>query len=95
MYRNSLNILPRRDKAIFYDCTNYYFEIEDNDPDIIDRETGEITAGLRRYGKSKENRPNPIVQMGMFMDYDGIPLVFRISPATNRSRHLHSPSKRS
>lgn len=80
VYRNSLNILPRRDKVVFYDCTNYYFEIEDNDPDIIDKGTGEITAGLRKYGKSKEHRPNPIAQMGLFMDYDGIPLAFRIFP---------------
>lgn len=91
VYRNSLNILPRRDKVIFYDCTNYYFEIEDNDPDVIDRETGEITAGLRRYGKSKEHRPNPIVQMGMFMDYDGIPLAFKIFPGNESEQKSLQP----
>jgi transposase, IS4 family protein len=84
VYRRSLDILPRRDKVVFYDCTNYYFEIEDNDPDVVDRDTGEFVEGLRKCGKSKEHRPNPIVQMGMFMDYDGIPLAFRVFPG-NRS----------
>lgn len=91
VYRHSLSILPRRDKAVFYDCTNYYFEIEDNDPDVIDKETGEITAGLRKYGKSKENRPNPIVQMGMFMDYDGIPLAFKIFPGNESEQKSLQP----
>lgn len=91
VYRNSLNILPRRDKVVFYDCTNYYFEIEDNDPDFIDKKTGEITAGLRRYGKSKEHRPNPIVQMGLFMDYDGIPLAFKIFPGNESEQTSLQP----
>lgn len=57
----------RNDKILFYDCTNYYFEIEEEDGD-------------KKYGKSKEHRPNPIVQMGMFMDGDGIPLAFLLFP---------------
>lgn len=91
VYRNSLSILPRRDKVVFYDCTNYYFEIEDNDPDVIDKETGEIIAGLRKSGKSKEHRPNPIVQMGMFMDYDGIPLAFKIFPGNESEQKSLQP----
>jgi transposase len=91
VYRNSLNILPRRDKALFYDCTNYYFEIEDNDQDRIDTNTGEVIAGLRKYGKSKEHRPNPIVQMGMFMDYDGIPLAFTIFPGNESEQKSLQP----
>jgi transposase len=91
VYRNSLNILPRRNKALFYDCTNYYFEIEDNDPDIIDKNTGEVIAGLRKCGKSKEHRPNPIVQMGMFMDYDGIPLAFTIFPGNESEQKSLQP----
>lgn len=91
VYRNSLNILPRRDKVVFYDCTNYYFEIEDNDPDIIDKETGEVIVGLRKSGKSKEHRPNPIVQMGMFMDYDGIPLAFKIFPGNESEQKSLQP----
>lgn len=91
VYRSSLSIMPRRDKVVFYDCTNYYFEIEDNDPDVIDKETGGFIAGLRKCGKSKEHRPNPIVQMGMFMDYDGIPLAFRIFPGNESEQKSLRP----
>lgn len=91
VYRRSLDILPRRDKAVFYDCTNYYFEIEDNDPDVVDRDTGELVEGLRKCGKSKEHRPNPIVQMGLFMDYDGIPLAFRIFPGNESEQKSLQP----
>ena len=91
VYRHSLGILPRRDKVVFYDCTNYYFEIEDNDPDTADKDTGELVKGLRRYGKSKEHRHNPIVQMGMFMDYDGIPLAFKIFPGNESEQKSLQP----
>lgn len=63
LYKNSLKYSKRNDKILFYDCTNYYFEIEDDDD-------------FRKYGKNKEHRPNPIVGMGLFMDGDGIPLAF-------------------
>lgn len=65
VYKNSLKLGARRDKVIYYDCTNYYFEIESE-------------SGIRKYGVSKEHRPNPIVGMGMMMDADGIPLAFDI-----------------
>lgn len=65
LYKNSLNVLKRNDKILYYDCTNYFFEIEHED-------------GYKQYGPSKENRPNPIVEMGLFMDGDGIPLAFSI-----------------
>ena len=67
VYRNSLKLGKRRDAVIYYDCTNYYFESEEE-------------GGLRQYGHSKESRPNPIVQMGLFTDMDGIPLAFCINP---------------
>lgn len=67
VYRNSLKLGARRDKVVYYDCTNYYFECEEE-------------SGLRQYGHSKESRPNPIVQMGLFTDMDGIPLAFCINP---------------
>ena len=63
LYKNSLKYSKRNDKVLFYDCTNYYFEIEDEDD-------------FRKYGKSKEHRPNPIIGMGLFLDGDGIPLTF-------------------
>ena len=64
-YRNSNSILKRNNGVLYYDCTNYYFEIEQED-------------GNKKYGKSKEHRPNPIVQMGLFTDGDGIPLAFNL-----------------
>lgn len=67
VYKNSLRIGKRQDKVIYYDCTNYYFESEQE-------------SGLRQYGHSKESRPNPIVQMGLFTDMEGIPLAFCINP---------------
>ena len=67
VYKNSHLLEKRNDRILFYDCTNYYFEIEQEDD-------------VRKYGKSKEHRPNPIIQMGMFMDGDGIPLAFSLFP---------------
>jgi len=66
LYKNSLKISKRNTGVLFYDCTNYFFEIEQE-------------AGIKQYGYSKEHRPNPIVQMGLFMDGDGIPLAFSIN----------------
>lgn len=67
VYKNSHLLGKRNDKILYYDCTNYFFEIEQEDGD-------------RKYGKGKEHRPNPIIQMGMFMDGDGIPLAFSLFP---------------
>ena len=80
VWKSSRKIMERNTRVIFYDCTNYYFEIEDNDRDYVDQSTGEVIMGLRKRGKSKEHRPNPIVQMGLLMDGDGIPLSFVIFP---------------
>ena len=91
IYSNSKKLTERRDRIIYYDCTNYYFEIEDNDRDTFDAETGEFIEGLRKRGKSKENRPNPIVQMGMFMDMDGIPLAFVIFPGNESEQTSLQP----
>lgn len=65
LYKNSEMVLNQHKRVLYYDCTNYYFEIEEADD-------------FRKYGHSKENRPNPIVQMGLFMDADGIPLTFSL-----------------
>lgn len=67
IYKNSRLLGKRKDKVLYYDCTNYYFETEQED-------------GNKRYGKSKEHRPNPIIQMGLFMDGDGVPLAFSLFP---------------
>lgn len=76
VYKNSFFLGNRNDKILYYDCTNYYFEIEQEDGD-------------KKYGKCKEHRPNPIIQMGLFMDGDGIPLAFSIFPGnTNEQKSL-------
>lgn len=80
VWANSQHLLKRDTRVIFYDCTNYYFEIEDNDPVGTDPRHPRRPEGIRRRGKSKEHRPNPIVQMGLLMDSDGIPLSFIIFP---------------
>lgn len=80
VWENSRKIMKRDTRVIYYDCTNYYFEIEDNDPKGIDPRHPRRPEGIRRRGKSKEHRPNPIVQMGLLMDADGIPLSFIIFP---------------
>ena len=67
VYKNSHFLGNRNDRILYYDCSNYYFEIEQED-------------GSKKYGKSKEHRPNPIIQMGLFMDGDGIPLAFSLFP---------------
>ena len=78
LYKNSKTYMKRNDKILYYDCTNYYFEIEEEN-------------GLKQYGKSKENRPNPIVQMGLFMDGDGIPLAFDITPGNTNEQITLKP----
>lgn len=76
VYKNSRLLCERNDKILYYDCTNYYFEIEQED-------------GSKKYGKSKEHRPNPIIQMGLFMDGDGMPLAFSLFPGnTNEQKSL-------
>lgn len=78
LYKNSNFIHPRNSKILYYDCTNYYFEIEAED-------------GIKKYGKSKEHRPNPIVTMGLFMDADGIPLAFDIFPGNQKEQLTLKP----
>ena len=74
-YKNSSFLYNRDSRILYYDCSNFYFEIEQED-------------GKKKYGKSKEHRPNPIVQMGLFMDRDGIPLAFSIFPGNENVIHF-------
>ncbi|MBP1927214.1 transposase [Sedimentibacter acidaminivorans] len=78
LYNNSLKISKRNTGILYYDCTNYFFEIEQED-------------GLKKYGVSKEHRPNPIVQMGLFMDGDGIPLAFSINKGNTNEQVTLTP----
>ena len=78
LYRNS-NFLHTRNKSVlYYDCTNFFFEIEQEDE-------------LRKYGKSKEHRPSPIVELGLFMDADGFPLAFDIYPGNQNEQTTLKP----
>lgn len=78
LYKNSQKVVNRKKEVLYYDCTNYYFEIENEDV-------------FRKYSVSKEHRPNPIVQMGMFMDADGIPLAFSVFDGNQNEQPSMSP----
>jgi transposase len=80
LFINSKNIIKRNSKVIYYDCTNYFFEIDEEDD-------------LRRYGISKEHRPNPLIGMGLFMDGDGIPLSFNIYPGNQNEQKTLIPEE--
>jgi len=80
LYKNSNLILKRDSSVIYYDCTNFYCECEQPDEDVVDEVTGEIIEGLRKFGVSKDHRPNPIVEMGLFMDKQGIPMTMCVHP---------------
>lgn len=78
LYKNSKAVSKRNDRILFYDCTNFFFETEQED-------------GIKQYGPSKEHRPNPIVEMGLFMDGDGIPLAFSIHPGNKNEQQTLIP----
>ena len=78
LYNNSLELYKRNSGILYYDCTNYFFEIEQE-------------HGLKQYGYSKEHKPNPIVQMGLFMDGDGIPLAFSITKGNTNEQLTLKP----
>lgn len=80
LFINSKNVIKRNSKVIYYDCTNYFFEIDEEDD-------------LRRYGISKEHKPNPLICMGLFMDGDGIPLSFNIYPGNQNEQKTLIPEE--
>ena len=80
LYKNSLKKIKRNTGVLYYDCTNFFFELEQED-------------GLKQYGPSKENKNTPIVQMGLFMDGDGIPLAFNITPGNTNEQTTLTPTE--
>ena len=78
LYKNSHTVVERRKDILYYDCTNFFFEIEEADD-------------LRKYGRSKQHQPLPVVGMGMFMDHDGIPLAFDIYPGNKNEQPTLKP----
>lgn len=80
LYKNSLKKAKRNTGVLYYDCTNFFFELEQED-------------GLKQYGPSKENKNTPKVQMGLFMDGDGIPLAFNITPGNTNEQTTLTPTE--
>lgn len=91
LFEKSCNIVKRDTSVCFYDCTNYYFEIETDDDDYVDEVTGEVVKGLRKYGPSKQHQPAPLVEMGLFMDADGIPLSMCITSGSDNEQTTAIP----
>ena len=91
LFNYSNRIVPRDTSVCYFDCTNYYFEIESDDEDYVDEVTGEIIKGLRKYGPSKEHRPNPLVEMGLFMDAHGIPISMCINSGSDNEQTCAIP----
>lgn len=86
LFDNSENIIKRDTSVMYYDCTNYFFETEKPDEEIVDEVTGEIILGLRQFGISKENKTSPIVEMGLIMDSRGIPISMCIHPGNTNEQ---------
>lgn len=91
LFQFSDTIVKRDTSVMYYDCTNYYFESETYDNDIIDDVTGECIKGIRQFGFSKEHRPNPIVEMGLIMDSRGIPVTMCIHPGNTSEQETAIP----
>lgn len=86
LFDNSESIVKRDTSVMYYDCTNYFFETEKPDEEIVDEVTGEIILGLRQFGISKENKTSPIVEMGLIMDSRGIPISMCIHPGNTNEQ---------
>lgn len=94
LFEKSKNIVKRDTSVCYYDCSNYYFEIESPDDDYVDEITGEIIKGFRKYGMSKQHQPAPLVQMGLFMDSDGIPLSMCLTSGSDNEQTTAIPSEK-
>lgn len=91
LFNYSKRIVPRDTSICYFDCTNYYFEIENSDDDYVDEVTGEIIKGLRKYGPSKQHQPSPLVEMGLFMDAHGIPISMCINSGSDNEQTCAIP----
>ena len=91
LFKYSNDIVARNTSVCYFDCTNYYFETECNDDDYIDEVTGEIIKDLRKFGLAKDHKPNPLVEMGLFMDSRGIPLSMCITSGSDNEQTCAIP----
>lgn len=91
LYQNTKKITDLKTDVLYYDCSNFYFETESHDDDLYNEDGDIIQWGLRKYGCSKENRPNPIVQMGLFIDSNGIPISYSLNPGNTNEQTTAIP----
>jgi len=91
LFVHSNKVVTRDTSVCYFDCTNYYFEIEEEDDEYIDVVTGEVLKGLRKYGPSKQHQPSPLVQMGLFMDGQGIPISMCINSGSDNEQKCAIP----
>ena len=91
LFEKSNAVVKRNTSVCYYDCSNYYFETESQDEDYVDDVTGETIKGLRKYGPSKQHQPAPLVEMGLFMDADGIPLSMCITSGSDNEQTTAIP----
>lgn len=90
LYKYSSQAVPRKTGVLYYDCTNFYFETEEED-DISNQEADEKDIAARKYAVSKQHQPSPLVQMGLFMDYSGIPLAICINRGNKNEQQTLIP----
>lgn len=93
LYKYSSSVVPRKTGVLYYDCTNFYFETEEEDG-LPDEEADEKELPARKYGKSKQHQPSPLVQMGLFMDYSGIPLAICVGRGNQNEQQTLVPLER-
>jgi len=91
-YNTVLSRSGRRTDLTYYDVTNYYFEIDENDPDELDANGNVIKKGFRKKGVSKENRKQPLVQMGLLIDREGLPITYDLYPGNTLDHSTFEPS---
>ena len=91
LFKASCKIVKRNTAVCYYDCTNYYCEAESRDPDYVDPVTGEVLTGMRQYGFAKDHKPSPLVEMGLFMDTNGIPISMCITPGNTNEQTTAIP----
>lgn len=91
LFKASTKVVKRNTAVCYYDCTNYYCEAEVQDEDYVDSVTGEVMTGLRQYGFAKDHKPNPLVEMGLFMDTNGIPISMCIAPGNTNEQTTAIP----
>ena len=92
LWNQTKDTYNRDTSSVYYDCTNYYFEISYNDEDLIDEEGNILEKGYRKKGPSKEHRPEPIIGLGLLMDKNGIPLSYNLFPGNESEKTTLRPT---